>query len=174
MARAFAESGDKVLLVDADMRKSVMIQRHKIDNRGQKIGGLTHYLSGQSSMSDIVCSTNIPGLYMVLSGPLSPNPTELLDGGRFEPFLEEAREKFDMVIIDSPPLGAVIDSAIIAPKCDGVVIVMESGVTSARAAADVVKQLEMTGCKILGCVLNKVPSKGRAYTYRYKYYGEYK
>lgn len=173
VARAFAESGERVLLVDADMRKSVMVQRHKIDNKGHKIGGLTHYLSGQSRMSDIVASTNVNGLYMVLSGPYSANPTELLDGRRFDAFLDEARDKFDVVIIDTPPLGAVIDSAIIAPKCDGVVIVMESGVTSARAANDVVRQLEMTDCKILGCVLNKVPTKGKAYSYRYKYYGKY-
>lgn len=174
VARAFAESGERVLLVDADMRKSVLVQRYKVDNGGQNIGGLTHYLSGQNRISDIVISTDVQGLYMVLSGPYSPNPTELLDGRRFDDFLKEARDKFDMVIIDSPPLGAVIDSAIIAPKCDGVVIVMESGGTSARAASDVIKQLEMTDCKILGGVLNKVPTKGKAYSYKYKYYGEYK
>lgn len=178
IARAFAESGEKVLLVDADMRESVAVQRLKIDNQGQNIGGLTHYLSGQMKMADVVASTNVKGLFMVLSGPFSPNPTELLDGRKFDVFIENARKMFDMIIIDSPPLGAVIDSAIIAPKCDGVVIVLESGVATVRAANDVIQQLKMTDCKILGCVLNKVPTKGGAYGSRYgskyKYYGEYK
>ena len=174
LAKAFADSGQKVLLVDADMRKTVMLQRYRIDNQGQKVGGLTHYLSGQVTFDNIITSTNITNLYMVLAGPLSPNPAELLGGGKFDDLISACRKVFDMVIIDTPPLGAVIDAAIIAPKCDGAVIVAEANETSARVAIGVKKQLEMTGCRILGCVLNKVPSSGNAYKYKYRYYGEYK
>ena len=174
LAKAFADAGSKVLLIDADMRKTVMLQRYRIDNEGQKVGGLTHYLSGQASLEEIVNSTNIKNLYMILAGPLSPNPAELLSGSRIDDLLKACRNVFDMVIIDTPPLGAVIDAAIIAPKCDGVVIITEANATSARVAIGVKKQLEMTGCKILGCVLNKVPSSGNAYKYKYRYYGEYK
>lgn len=173
LAKSFADAGSKVLLVDADMRKTVMLQRYNIDNQGQKVGGLTHYLSGQVTLENIISSTNVPNLYMVLAGPLSPNPAELLSGGKIDTLIKSSRQVFDMVIIDTPPLGAVIDAAIIAPKCDGVVIVTEANSTSARVAIGVKKQLELTGCKILGCVLNKVPSSGNAYKYRYRYYGEY-
>lgn len=173
LAKAFADAGSKVLLIDADMRKTVMLQRYRIDNQGQNVNGLTHYLSGQASVEEIVNSTNVANLYMILAGPLSPNPAELLSGGRIDDLLKACRKVFDMVIIDTPPLGAVIDAAILAPKCDGAVIVTEANNTSARVAIGVKKQLEMTGCKILGCVLNKVPSSGNAYKYKYRYYGEY-
>ncbi len=173
LARAFADAGSKTLLIDADMRKTVMLQRYNIDNQGQKVGGLTHYLSGQVALDNIINSTNVPNLYLTLAGPLSPNPAELLSGDLIDQLLNKCRQIFDMIIIDTPPLGAVIDAAIIAPKCDGVVLVTEANSTSARFAIGVKKQLELTGCKILGCVLNKVPSSGNAYRYRYRYYGEY-
>lgn len=174
LAKNFADAGSKVLLIDADMRKTVMLQRYRIENQGEKIAGLTHYLSGQSDIEQIVNSTNVPNLYMTLAGPLSPNPAELLTGNRMGDFIKACRNIFDMVIIDTPALGAVIDAAIIAPKCDGVVLVTEANETSAKAAIGVKKQLEMSDCKILGCVLNKVPSTGNSYRYKYRYYGEYK
>ena len=173
LARAFADAGSKCLLIDADMRKTVMLQRYNIDNQGQKVGGLTHYLSGQVALDNIINSTNVPNLYLTLAGPLSPNPAELMSGPLIDELISKCRKIFDMIIIDTPPLGAVIDAAILAPKCDGVVIVTEANSTSARVAIGVKKQLEMTGCKILGCVLNKVPSTGTSYRYRYRYYGEY-
>lgn len=174
LAKAFADSGSKVLLIDADMRKTVMLQRYKIDNQGQKVGGLTHYLSGQVSLDNILTATNVPNLFMVLAGPLSPNPAELLSGDAIDNLIAACRKVFDMIIIDTPPLGAVIDAAILAPKCDGVIILAEANSTSARVAIGVKKQLEMTDCKILGVILNKVPSSGNAYRYKYRYYGEYK
>lgn len=173
LARAFADAGSKTLLIDADMRKTVMLQRYNIDNQGQKVGGLTHYLSGQVALDNIINSTNVPNLYLTLAGPLSPNPAELMSGKLIDELISKCRKIFDMIIIDTPPLGAVIDAAILAPKCDGVVIVTEANSTSARVAIGVKKQLEMTGCKILGCVLNKVPSTGTSYRYRYRYYSEY-
>ena len=171
LAKSFADAGSKTLLIDADMRKTVMLQRYSIDNAGQKVGGLTHYLSGQIELENILNATNVPNLYLVLAGPLSPNPAELMAGNLFDDLIRKCRQVFDIIIIDTPPLGAVIDAAIIAPKCDGVVIVAEANATSARMAIGVKKQLEMTGCKILGCVLNKVPTSGGAY--RYRYYGKY-
>lgn len=173
LAKAFADAGSKVLLIDADMRKTVMLQRYRIDKSGQDVEGLTHYLSGQTGLQNVINSTNVDNMYILLSGPLSPNPAELMSGTRVDELIKATRDVFDMVIIDTPPLGAVIDAAILAPKCDGVVIVAEANETSARTAMGVKKQLEMAGAKILGCVLNKVPSSGNAYRYRYKYYGKY-
>lgn len=170
LAKSFADAGNKVLLVDADMRKTVMLQRYRIDNRGQQVKGLAHYLSGQVSAEEIINSTNIKNLFMVLAGPTAPNPAELLSGNLIDNMISTCRKVFDIIIIDTPPLGAVIDAAIIAPKCDGAVMLCEANSTSAKVAIGVKKQLEMTGCKILGCVLNKAPSSGSTY----RYYGEYK
>ena len=134
--------------------------------------GLSHYLSKQAGKEDILYETNLPRLYTIMTGPLSPNPTELIGSQLFIDLLNHLRESFDVVIIDSPPLGAVIDAAVMAPYCDGAVLVIESQVTSRRLIADVKKQLEVTGCKILGTVLNKVDMSDRRYYT--KYYKEYK
>ncbi|MDO4546005.1 MAG: polysaccharide biosynthesis tyrosine autokinase [Bacillota bacterium] len=171
LARSMAESGKKVILIDADLRKSVMIARYKIQRGGKPVGGLSHCLSKQAEIGDIVCSTNVPGMDVIMTGPLSPNPTELLNGELFTDLLAALRKAYDAVIIDAPPLGPVIDAAVIAPKCDGVVLVIEANSTSYRLALDVKKQLEVTGCKILGVVMNKVKIEKSRY---YKYYGEYK
>ena len=109
---------------------------------------------------------------IILSGPLSPNPTALFSEKMFDVLLKTLRASYDFVIIDTPPLGAVIDAAVIAPKCDGAIIVLEANATNSRAAINVKKQLEMAGSNILGVVLNKVPVKSG--NYYYKYYGEYK
>lgn len=172
LARSLAESGRKVVLVDADMRKSQMVSRLKIDNKGQSIGGLTHYLSGQVG-AEVVCNTNINNLSLILAGPYSTNPTELLSGDRFDIMIQGLEKVYDNIIIDAPPLGAVIDAAIIAPKTDGAIVVVEANGTSTRAAQKLVRQLEVSGTRILGYVLNKVSSKGEYYS-PYKYYGEYK
>ena len=171
IARSMAETGKRVVLVDADIRKSVMISRHKIERLTRRIGGLSQYLTGIAEAEDIICETNIENFYTIMSGPVAPNPTEILNGDRFEDLMEKLRDEFDVVIIDSPPLGSVIDAAIMAPKCDGAIIVMASGEVSKRVALDVKKQLEVSGCRILGVVLNKVKMEKGQYS---KYYGEYK
>lgn len=177
LARSMAEAGKKVILVDADMRKSVMIKRYEIKVSGKRPRGLTHYLTKQATIDEIVFETNIPGMDVVLSGPASPNPTELLEGWLFDHLIDILEKRYDAVIVDTPPLGAVIDAAIMGPKCDGTILVLESEVTSYRAAQEVKKQMEVAGCKILGTILNKVTmDKSGYYGYYgyYKYYGEYK
>lgn len=171
LARSVAENGRKVILIDADLRKSVMIPRYKAQAQDKRVGGLSHYLSGQASIDDILCNTNIPNFDIILTGPFSPNPTELLNGQLLKDLIDSLKTRYDMIIIDSPPLGAVIDAAVIAPNCDGAVLVIESNSTSHRKAMDVKKQLEMANCRILGAVLNKVKKEDSKYE---KYYGEYK
>jgi capsular exopolysaccharide synthesis family protein len=176
LARSMAESGKNVILVDADMRKSVMIKRYGMQSETKNPRGPSHYLSNQTPIEDIISETNIPGMDMILSGPASPNPTELLEGQLFEKMMEYLKERYDAVIVDTPPLGVVIDAAVMAPKCDGTILVIESEVTSYNMAIEVKKQLEMTGCRILGTVLNKVNVEKSGYYYYsyYKYYGYYK
>ncbi len=100
MAKAFAEAGNKTMLIDADMRKSVLMGRYRT---GAVKLGLTHCLIGKAEYPDVICSTNINNLYMTFSGPVPPNPSELLGGERFLSILKVLRNSFDYVIIDTPP-----------------------------------------------------------------------
>ena len=153
MPVSIAEGGKKVILVDADLRKSVLKGRYK-SNASRY--GLSHYLSGQASISEICCKTNIPNFYVIFSGPVPPNPSELLGNDAFELLLEYLRKEYDYVIVDTPPLGSVIDGAVAAQHCDGTVIVIESGAISYKFAQKVKEQLEKVDCRILGVILNKV------------------
>ncbi|MFR7986070.1 MAG: CpsD/CapB family tyrosine-protein kinase [Clostridia bacterium] len=174
LARAMAENGKRVVLVDADLRRSVMLSRYKAQAVNKKVGGLSHYLSKQAKIEEILYTTNIPGMDVILTGHLSPNPTGLLDSTLFVELVANLRERYDMVLIDSPPIGSVVDAVIMAPHCDGVVLVIESGATSNRAAVSAKKQLEMANCRILGAVLNKMSQDRSQYYSGYKLYGEYK
>ncbi|MDE6635481.1 MAG: polysaccharide biosynthesis tyrosine autokinase, partial [Lachnospiraceae bacterium] len=116
----------------------------------------------------------------IFAGPVTPNPTELLGHKYFNRMIESMREKYDYIIIDAPPLGSVIDAAIITKVCDGAILVIENNVISYRFAQDVKKQLEMTECKILGAILNKVDTSKKGYYsgyykgyYKKRYYGGY-
>lgn len=173
LAVELGKAGKKVLLIDADIRKSVYKSRYNIKEETQ---GLSQYLSGQIEQIDqVVCKTNYDNLYMILAGPYAPNPTEMLGDEQFGQLLKAARQVFEYVIVDTPPLGTVVDAAVIAQYCDGALMVIESDSTSYRACQKVKSQLERSGCKILGAVLNKVSSNGRSSYYsRYgRYYGAY-
>lgn len=172
LGRSIAENGKKVLLVDADLRKSVMVGRYHAKAEGT-IKGLTHYLSGQASMEEVLVETNIANLDMVFAGRMTPNPTELLGNRYFEELLDYGREHYDIVLIDTPPLGSVIDTAVIAPKVDGAVLVVEANKCSYRFVQDIKKQLELADTRILGVVLNKVKVERGGY-YRKYYKGYYK
>lgn len=178
LAASLAEAGKKTLLIDADLRKSVLMGR--TDTSGQEIQGLTHYLAGQSNLTDVICATEVKNFHMIYSGPFPPNPAELLGGKTFKNMLGTLRDIYDYIIVDTPPLGSVIDSAIIAGSCDGAIMVIESGAISYRFAQEVKDQLEKSNCPILGAVLNKVDMQKQSYgrygrygKYYGKYYGEY-
>ena len=175
LARAFAEAGKKTVLVDADMRKSVLVGRYRT---GSVRLGLTHCLVGRERLSSVICETDTPNLYVVFAGPVPPNPSELLGGRIFGKVLENMKQVFDYVIIDTPPLGSVIDAAVVAKQCDGTIMVIESNSISYRFAQRVKDQLDKAGAKMLGVVLNKVDISGKGYyghygSYYGKYYGKY-
>ncbi len=172
LSQALAADNKKVILIDADLRKSVLVGRHAVTGE-DKIKGLSHYLSGQVELKDTVCETNIENFNVIFAGPVTPNPTELLGNRYFKKMIKQFREEYDYVIIDAPPLGSVIDAAIITKVVDGAIIVIENNVISYRFAQDVKKQLEMTDCKILGAILNKVDTKSKGYYSGY-YKGYYK
>ena len=174
LAKAFAEAGKRTLLIDADMRKSVLVGRYKT---GAVRLGLTHILVGREKLSDVICKTNFPKLYMIFAGPVPPNPSELLGGENFESLINKAKQLFDYVIVDTPPLGSVIDAAVAAKKCDGTILVIENNAISYKFAQNVKAQLDKTESRILGVVLNKVDTSTKSYghygTYYAKYYGKY-
>lgn len=169
VASSLGSIGKKVLLVDADIRKSVLVKRHEISGR---TNGLSQYLSGQKKLGEVIYHTNMENVDMILAGPYSPNPAELLEDELFKVLLENARELYDYIIIDTPPMLNLIDGAIIANQCDGAVIVVESGGISYRMAQKVKSQLEKSGCRILGAVLNRVGGEYGSGYYK-KYYGKY-
>lgn len=171
LAVSFSENGKRVVLVDADLRKSVLVGRYKV---GEVKAGLTHYLSGQAKEEEVLHSTDIPNMDIIFAGTYSPNPAELLEHNRFRALITKLREEYDYVIIDSPPLGSVIDSAIVAKIADGAILVIESNAISHKFAQTVKNQLERSGCKILGAILNKVNIDTEYYGRYYgKYYGTY-
>ncbi|MGN0405919.1 MAG: CpsD/CapB family tyrosine-protein kinase [Bariatricus sp.] len=169
VAASLGSIGKKVLLIDADIRKSVFIKRYEIKGNPN---GLSQYLSGQKKLAEVCYGTNIENMDIILAGPYSPNPAELLEDSLFRELLDSAREKYDYIIIDTPPMASVIDGAIIAGLCDGAVIVVESGVVSCRLVQRVKLQLEKSGCRILGVVLNRVNMEKEGGYYK-KYYGKY-
>jgi capsular exopolysaccharide synthesis family protein len=172
LAASFAETGKRVIFVDADLRKSVIVGRYKPDHA---IQGLTHYLSGQNTLEEVVYSSNIDNMDIIFTGPVPPNPAELLGSETFRSLLKKLRNEYDYVIIDTPPLGSVIDSAIVAEHCDGIILVISANEISYKFAQRVKKQLEKGNCRILGAVLNKVEFDSKGYYGRYygKYYGNY-
>lgn len=169
LAISMAESGKKVLFVDADLRKSVLIGRYKIN---KAIKGLTQFLSGVEALENVKYNTNVENLHMILSGPVPPNPAELLNNDKFNELIVKSKEDYDYVIIDTPPIGQVIDPAIVAQQTDGVIFLVSQANISYKYAQKQIEQLKKSGCRILGAVLNKVDPDGKNGYYG-NYYGRY-
>ena len=171
LALSLSESGKRVLLVDADLRKSVLMGRHKVT---ESVKGLSHYLSGQAQLSDVICGTQEDNMFVIFAGIIPPNPSELLGSERFAELIRRTKNDYDYVIVDAPPLGSVIDAAVIAKACDASVLVVAASTVSYKFIRTVKSQLEKTECPILGVVLNKVNMKQNRYYGKYygNYYGE--
>ena len=172
IAWAFARAGYKTLLVDADIRNSVMSGVFK---SREEVTGLTDFLAGTADLSNGLCDTNIENLFVIQAGPVSPNPTALLQSENFATMINTLRKYFDYVIVDTAPIGMVIDATIITQKCDASILVTASGETKRRDVLKVKEQLEQTGIPCLGVVLNKINTEVEKYgAYGvYGYYGAY-
>ncbi len=174
IAQNLSRRGRRVVVVDADMRRSFLIKQYKIETDG-KWSGLAHYLAGYSSLDDILYETDLNGMYFIPAGRDVSNPIPLLDTQYFTELLERLAEIFDVVLVDAPPLGVVIDAAEMAKDCDGAIFVVEYDKTRRRDMKKVRDQLEQTGCPILGCVINKVTfdSLSSKKYYNKSYYSHY-
>lgn len=172
-----AKRGKRALLIDADMRLSVMNAHYDIQLSGSG-AGLAHLLSGQCTLEDAMYQTNLPNVYLIPIGTDVQAPLSLIATPEFDKLIRAVGETFDLVVIDAPPVGLVIDAAEIARSCDGSVLVLEYSKTHRRALQEAKQQMERTGTPILGCILNKVAmdrlSTKKYYSYGGKYgYGKY-
>lgn len=174
IAENMARRGRHVVLVDADMRRSFMIQRYKIELEGEG-QGLAHFLAGQCDLNDVVYETDVYGMCLIPAGRDVVNPVSLIDSPYFEQMLDALAQSFDMVIIDAPPIGMVIDAAEIAGFCDGSVLVLEYNHTRLREVAECKRQMEKSGTPVLGCIINKVSFEGLSAKkyYNKSYYSHY-
>lgn len=167
LAIALAQAGKRVLLVDADLRRPSM---HKLFDTSNNVG-LSHLFIEQGTMvENILQSTTVPGLQLVTSGQLPPNPSELLESKQMIQILASFCEHADIVIVDSPPVLAVADAAILGSLCSGAVLVIDAGHTRRDTAHQAVETLHATNTKILGVILNKLDKKrGSGYASYYEY-----
>ena len=163
ISKSLAEINKKTLLIDADMRKSVILKRNL---KSQSIMGLSELLSGQATIGQVLYNTQIPDFDVIFSGHFPPNPVELVSTENFKLLLNELREVYDYIIIDCPPLGPVIDASVISTQCDGAVIIISAGNTSYQEVISTKEQLQKSGCRILGAILNETnPKKHKVYKY---------
>ena len=169
--KMLAEAGFPSVLVDTDLRKSVLKSRHSFEQQEEKeIQGITYYLSGQAEYEDILYHTNIPNGDIVPCTNLLENPSALLEDPRMKELFERLSQDYRYVIVDAPPLINVSDGVLLASMADGVLLVVNSKETSRTLVKESLQQLERSGCRLLGMVLNKVEGAGRG---KYKYYGKY-
>jgi protein-tyrosine kinase len=170
LAVTLAQADRSILVVDSDLRRPVV---HKIF-RQKAEPGLTSFLAGDALFEVVVAKTAIPNLSVVPSGPIPPNPAELLSSRRMRDFLDAAGERYDLVLLDSPPILAVTDACALASMMDGVVFVVGSGKVPRAAIRRAKEQLESAQGKVLGAVVNQFDSRaaqGYSRTYYQQYYG---
>lgn len=165
LSKSLAEISKKTLLIDADMRKSVILRRNL---KTQNIMGLSELLSGQATVGQVLYNTQEPNFDVIFSGHFPPNPVELISSDTFRKILDDFKKIYDYIIIDSPPLGPVIDAAVIAVNCDGAMLVISPGRVRYQEGADIKEQLTKSGCKILGAILNETDPKHKDRTRYYK------
>lgn len=167
LAVSFAHHGMRVLLLDCDLRRGRL---HRVFQIARE-PGITELVIGREDPEAVTRETNVKGLYVIPSGNLPPNPSELLGGERMRQALAALSEAFDLIVIDSPPLLAASDAAILATLSDGVVLVLRAGSTEGEAARQAIEQLNAVGARVVGAVLNdpdaKVPSYRGYYHYEY-------
>ena len=166
LAVVLTQAGKSVLLIDCDMRNPTV---HKNFNLSNKIG-LSSCISMGTALADAVQATGIEGLDALTAGVIPPNPSELLGSERMQNVLQRAKEQYDYVLIDTPPVMPVTDALIVSRFVDGIILVIASAEVKVEMAREVKNQLVNAGANILGVVLNKVRSEHHGYGYGYYYY----
>ncbi|WP_241665168.1 CpsD/CapB family tyrosine-protein kinase [Peribacillus simplex] len=161
LAIVLAQEEKKVLIVDADLRKPSVHYAFNLSN----IHGLTSVLTKKMDLKKAILKTNVSNLDILTSGPIPPNPSELLNSKAIETAIKELKGIYDYIIFDTPPVLVVTDSQIVANKCDGVIMVVASGKTNKQSAVKAKELLEKTNTALLGVVLNGIKSDTSNYYY---------
>ncbi|HEX6640748.1 MAG TPA: CpsD/CapB family tyrosine-protein kinase, partial [Thermoanaerobaculia bacterium] len=169
LATVLAQMGKPVLLVDADLRRPRL---QKVFT-GKMNLGLVNYLAANIPFDDVIQPTEVPNLSVVLSGPIPPNPSELLASDRMKHIIEDVRSKFAYVIFDSPPVLAVTDAIVLAASADGVVLCVHGGQTPRELVQRSAEKLRQANIPVLGAILNNLDLHQYGYTYRKSYYDYY-
>ena len=166
LAVVMAQAGNRVVLIDADLRKPVQHQIFDVDNRQ----GLTSVLLQKVEAETAMHNGLVENLHVITSGPIPPNPAEILGSERTRHLLQQLLDEYDYVFIDSPPILAVTDAAILSTIVDGVVLVVNYAVTRNEMAREAVEQFKKANARVLGVVLNQVQMESSDYKYYYYYY----
>ena len=169
LAITMAQMGTKTLLVDTDLRRPVI---HSIFDQ-KKDGGITNYLVAKSSFEEVIKPTVIDNLYIVTSGPLPPNPSEILSSNKMKEFIQRARSEFSTILFDSPPIIAVTDAAVLSSIVDGLILVIKAHQTRRDAIKRALSLLESVKAKVFGSLLNSVNIERTYGSYYYYYYYHY-
>lgn len=159
----FAQDGKKVLIVDADMRKPTMHHTFNLFN----VVGLSNILTKQVDIQSAIHQSDIDNIHIIASGPIPPNPSELLSSKNLDSFINEVIQQYEIIIFDAPPLLSVTDAQILSNKCDGTLLIVKSGYVDKTDVRKAKASLEAAHAKILGVVLNnyKMPKNNNYYYY---------
>lgn len=167
LAIVMAQAGRRVILLDADLRRPSV---HSYMGLSNNVGLSSLFLEEGATPDQVIQPTQVEGLRVITSGPLPPNPAELLDSKQMAQILKTLRAEADMVIIDSPPVLAVADAAIIGSRCSGAVLILDSGKTRTEMCKRAVERLRQTNIRLFGVVLNKLSFRRASGYYSYYYY----
>lgn len=166
LAYVLAQSGARVLLIDADLRRPSLHEYLHLEGGA----GLTSVLIGEADIEDVSQPLDVEGLDVLTSGPIPPNPSELLGSARMEKLLSVATDLYDMVVVDSAPLLSVTDAAVLSRLTGGTLVVAQSERVKKQQLAQALEKLEAVEARLLGVLLNRVPSRSQGvYAYRYSY-----
>ncbi|MBU3144965.1 CpsD/CapB family tyrosine-protein kinase [Clostridium sp. CF012] len=168
LAITMAESGKRVILIDCDLRKPSIHKKMGVTNSM----GLTNVLVQNIKKEECMVESNVENLFILTSGPIPPNPAELLGTKKMRDFIEDLKNEFDMVLIDAPPVLAVTDAQILSTISDGVIFVASYGEAQKNAMVDAKELIDKVGGKVIGIVFNKVPEAVSGYYGKY-YTGYY-
>lgn len=170
MWKQMANAGIKSVLVDADMRNSVLVKKNDIERQdGKEMKGLANYLAEDFSLDEVIYESPFENGYIIPNVENIINPSMLLESDKFGNMLNELSQDYRYVFVDAPPLGLVSDAEKIGSMCDGAILVIRSGETTRVEVKNSIKQLERSGCNILGVVLNRATDLKNKYS-KQKYY----